>query len=113
MGSLEATIQATFETAGVPVFFGICKEKVKPVQYIVWILALVTPELHGDDRPLERGYYIQANIWSSIEYFDLAVSVKAVMEAAGFLVRDERDGIYDSGTGYYNRIQRYFYLEEE
>jgi 8-oxo-dGTP pyrophosphatase MutT (NUDIX family) len=76
-------------------------------------MVLMTAEQYGDDLPLEKGYYIQVNIWSRVEYFALAAAVRAAMEAAGFRLRDERDGPYDLDTNYHNRVQRYFYLREE
>ncbi|MCT4543488.1 MAG: hypothetical protein N4A63_08100 [Vallitalea sp.] len=58
------------------------------------------------------GHYIQLNVFSKIDYSSLVEQVKELLGNVGFKRKNEFD-LFESDTGYFNHVIRFFYAENQ
>lgn len=79
--------------------------------YIVFQEYLQQSEGFSEDDEELTGHYIQLNLFTKGDNTSLVKQIKDSLKVVGLKRTGEYD-IYESETGYYNHIFRFFYLEQ-
>lgn len=78
--------------------------------YITFVEYLQQGEEYSEDDEETTGHYIQLNVFSKSNYYNIVEQVKDLLGNVGFKRINEYD-LFESDTGYYNHIIRFFYAQ--
>lgn len=79
--------------------------------YITFVEYLQQGQDFSEDDEEMTGHYVQLNVFSKGNYNIIVEQIKELLSAEGFKRLNEYD-LYESDTGYYNHVIRFFYLED-
>ena len=102
--SVSKEVINTLENIGVPVSFQTSKTDKFP--YFTFFTYLDRGTLHGDDKEVVTGYFVQVDVWSKTDYTNLVASVHQAMIEGGFIKQSYYD-LYETDTKVYHKVMRF------
>lgn len=113
MRDLMHHIPIILEPLGLPIIFnGFPKESEKPNQFITFLEISAKPIFVAGGNEIETERIVQVNVWSNLNYHQLAESIKHLMGNAGFERILEYDEPYIVGESHNNRVLQFVLCEE-
>jgi hypothetical protein len=105
---INKLVMDTLKPSNIPV--SILKYSGSATTYITFVEYLQQSEGFSEDDEELIGHYIQLSLYTKVDNTVLAKEIKDLLKAVGFKRQNEYD-LYESDTGYYNHVFRFFYLE--
>lgn len=102
--TINKEVLLALKDIGIPVSFQTSKSENFP--YITFFTYLDRPSLHSDDEEKIRGYFVQIDVWSKVDYTNLAKEIHQSMLAEGF-IRQSYFDLYEKDTKVHHKVMRF------
>ncbi len=102
--SINQSVLAALAPLDVPVSFQTYSGK--ETSYITFFTYLDRTLLHADDAEVVGGFYVQIDLWSKVDYTELARNIHSLMTQAGFYKVNFHD-LYEKNSTTYHKVMRY------
>ena len=102
--TINKEVLLALKDIGVPVSFQTSKSENFP--YVTFFTYLDRPSLHSDDEEKIRRYFVQIDVWSKVDYTNLAKEIHQSMLAEGF-IRQSYFDLYEKDTKVHHKVMRF------